>query len=902
MVKLLLGNNKTRTRVFLRSYLAVTLAFFFPLASATVSSAEATPTQRLASLQQSLSQHTQDYSQLTGHYQQYAPDRVSELDAYAQALTTLSSTVATADSALQSLNAANAALATAQANLDAAPAQISASEQALTEAQATLDAVTTALDALTPNYTELTNTRNTALANYQSTVNNQSVSENFAGNQVNSSIQFLINGTTPVTTTNNSMIYIGSIWSGGQMSTPNLVLQQPTAPLRIVPPVPASQFSMMVGALNGNYVATAHLTDGTTQNFDVLDSMNQGSNHVREITFNAPEGKAIEFINIPPWGDYFALDNITFATNSYDPTTYQTYLDAEAALTAATPAFSAATTAVQSATAARNIANLTYLTLSAPSYIQQLESGKDYEVTAVATANQAFEDAFALAFAANNEANTALSSINPPKVLLAPTNLQYTVNQDSSITLFWTAAQGLYTSVERYAIFWSATNFTTDGWAWGHDQTYVTIPAEVLSSSAGLNKNLQFKIRADNDTFGIYSAWSNTVEVYIPLPPTPAPLGIQVYGEGQDVTIVAPQENQRINQVVAWYGDPNDGNCGAYVSSTISDAANGLYSYSFPVTNDYFSNDPCGGVPKVLVIQSVTYLTVQTPAPQPEPQPEPAPVEPTPTPTPTPSPEPTPEPTPTPTPSPQPSPEPTLTPTPEPTPEPTPTPTPTPTTPEPTPTVTPTPEPSPTLTPTPSPEPTVTPTPQPTPSVTPTPTPTPTTPEPTPSPTPTETPRPTPTPEPTEEPTPTEEPVVVEIAEPITAENIEALVEELTTIAPQDLTMEQQGLIVEAALEVFETAEQGSAEYEAALDALLVVAQADDIVVDEELAAVPLVGAAVVALADAFNALGNAGADMSPQVREQSEKVVIAAVIVGQVAMTATAAATSAAASAARRP
>jgi hypothetical protein len=116
------------------------------------------------------------------------------------------------------------------------------------------------------------------------------------------------------------------------------------------------------------------------------------------------------------------------------------------------------------------------------------------------------------------------------------------------------------------------------------------------------------------------------------------------------------------------------------------------------------------------------------------------------------------------------------------------------------------------------------------------------------------------------------------------------------------LTEEQLTLITEAALETFETAEKGSEEYEAALDALLVVAQADDIVVDEELAAVPLVGAAAVALVDAFNALGNAGADMSPQVREQSEKVVIAAVIVGQVAMTATAAATSAAASAARRP
>jgi hypothetical protein len=175
-------------------------------------------------------------------------------------------------------------------------------------------------------------------------------------------------------------------------------------------------------------------------------------------------------------------------------------------------------------------------------------------------------------------------------------------------------------------------------------------------------------------------------------------------------------------------------------------------------------------------------------------------------------------------------------------------------------------------------------------------------------------PEPEPTPEPTEEPTeepspsptPIPEPIVpedkVEIREEISAENIESLVEELVEIQPQLLTEEQQTLIVEAAMEVFASAEQGSPEYEAALEALLVVAQADDIILDEELAAIPLIGDVAGAAVEVFNALGNAGADMSPQVREQSEKVVIGAIIVGQVAMTATAAATSAAASAARRP
>jgi hypothetical protein len=121
-------------------------------------------------------------------------------------------------------------------------------------------------------------------------------------------------------------------------------------------------------------------------------------------------------------------------------------------------------------------------------------------------------------------------------------------------------------------------------------------------------------------------------------------------------------------------------------------------------------------------------------------------------------------------------------------------------------------------------------------------------------------------------------------------------------IIPTSLTEEQVEVLVSVALQTFETAEPGSEEYEQALDLLLVAAQADDIVLDEELAAIPLIGNVAGAAVEVFNAIGNAGADMSPQVREQSEKVVIASVIVANIAITATAAATSAAAVAARRP
>jgi hypothetical protein len=184
-------------------------------------------------------------------------------------------------------------------------------------------------------------------------------------------------------------------------------------------------------------------------------------------------------------------------------------------------------------------------------------------------------------------------------------------------------------------------------------------------------------------------------------------------------------------------------------------------------------------------------------------------------------------------------------------------------------------------------------------------------PEETPQPSPTpetvpEEPEPAPTVDPTPEPSP--EPKPEPESEPETPEDltsdtpIEDVVAVLENVVPTSLTEEQVAVLVTIALETFETAEQGSPEYEAALDLLLVAAQADDIVLDEELAAIPLIGNVAGAAVEVLNALGNAGADMSPKVREQSEKVVIAAVIVGQVAMTATAAATSAAAAAARRP
>lgn len=168
---------------------------------------------------------------------------------------------------------------------------------------------------------------------------------------------------------------------------------------------------------------------------------------------------------------------------------------------------------------------------------------------------------------------------------------------------------------------------------------------------------------------------------------------------------------------------------------------------------------------------------------------------------------------------------------------------------------------------------------------------------------------------PAEEPTPPVEtpPSVPTVEEPTSKPNNpetvtpEPPVVDVTTlpaeeINPQELSATEVEAIQEVAYETLETSEPGSEEYEEALDLLFVAAQADDIVVDEALAAIPLLGNAAVALTDAVNFMGNVGSDMSPKVREESKKIVISAVVaVGAAVNAATGAATAAASSASTR-
>lgn len=433
----------------------------------------------------------------------------------------------------------------------------------------------------------------------------------------------------------------------------------------------------------------------------------------------------------------------------------------------------------------------------------------------------------------------------PAPSLNAPTNVTATQLQDGTVQLTWDTPTATSTSLERYAVSWSTDNFTNNGWGVASTTNSIIIPRDSFATTGGLDQTYQFRIRSDNDTAAIYSSFSSTASTVVASPPPPAPTvpdGATVTNEGSFVQIVAP-EGQRIASAIGYYGDPNNSTRGQDVSSILFGLLAGSTSATVEVSNDTFQNDPAGGTPKVLILL-IVYEDIPI---------EPAPVEPTPTPTPevTPSPEPTPIPVPPVVPPVEPVVPPTIP-------------------------VTPEPEPSP------GPEPEEPTTPQPEEPVQPE---EPTTEPVEPSPEPVE---PEPSPEPSPKPTPSEEETITsveDLPEEITPEVLMAI--DLEEIVATDLTEAQADALVAAALEVFETAEQGSPEYEQALEALFVAAQQDDIVLDEALAAIPLLGDVLGGALEAFNFLGNAGADMSPQVREQSEKTIIASVIVTQIALSA---------------
>lgn len=71
------------------------------------------------------------------------------------------------------------------------------------------------------------------------------------------------------------------------------------------------------------------------------------------------------------------------------------------------------------------------------------------------------------------------------------------------------------------------------------------------------------------------------------------------------------------------------------------------------------------------------------------------------------------------------------------------------------------------------------------------------------------------------------------------------------------------------------------------LDQLWDAATQDDIQVPENIASIPLLGDTAVAVINAINFMGNVGADMTPATRKKAKKILVSAVIVGQIAVAA---------------
>ena len=488
-----------------------------------------------------------------------------------------------------------------------------------------------------------------------------------------------------------------------------------------------------------------------------------------------------------------------------------------------------------------NVSLVTQVTTTSP----ETYSYGETETTAKDSAYQVLGSAqisLSLAILEKSSAETRLATANAEVIRLtqlvadltphlnAPTNLVATIVGDN-VELSWSAPVSNLSGVEveRYAIMWSTTNFTENGWGWAHDQTSVSIPLNILDSAGGLGNTFQFAIRADNDTLRIYSDRSTYASVTTEAPPW---WQIQFW-EGEAVTISAP-EGYKFGVPTAWYGSPTDPTCGATVSNIVNEIINGRTTATFSADNGLFG-DPCGGVVKVLRLSTPVDRVI---VPTPTPTPTETPVIIVPEPTPSPQPEPTVDPTPEPEETVEPTPEPTVPPTEE---------------------------------PTPSPSPSEEPTEEPTENVV----------DPTPEPEPSQTPEPEPEPELS---------VEEEVSEAVSE------IENLIETAPEDLTDAQVEQLVEAAMVVFETAEQGSPAYEQALEALAVAADADDPEISAELAAIPLLGDAAGAALEVLNNLGNVGADMAPLVREEAEKTIIASVIATGAAVQATVAAATAAA------
>lgn len=185
----------------------------------------------------------------------------------------------------------------------------------------------------------------------------------------------------------------------------------------------------------------------------------------------------------------------------------------------------------------------------------------------------------------------------PAPSLNAPTNVRVQQLPNGQVEILWDAPATTSTAIERYAVSW---NTPQGGWGVAATGTSLILPADTSVFQGGLNTNYSFTVRADNDTLGVYSPASTAVDITVnaPIRAPFIPQGATVLGEGSSLEVIAPA-GQRIQSITAWYGDPDDGSRGIEVSSELTQLAGGRTSVTINSDNSF--GDPAGGTVKVLI-------------------------------------------------------------------------------------------------------------------------------------------------------------------------------------------------------------------------------------------------------------------------------------------------------------
>jgi hypothetical protein len=185
-------------------FTAVLLAFM-PVFSASTAFADGlTPQQQLTALQADLATYTAQFNQYNQHYQTYAPGLISELSASSTALTAFGADVSILQSAVATLSQDTLDLATAQANLANQPTLIETTAVSVDVARAAYDTAVATYTPLHASYTTALAERNSAFTAYQNTASGGTITETFNNSQLQTNAQFLVSGTTALSTTRDT--------------------------------------------------------------------------------------------------------------------------------------------------------------------------------------------------------------------------------------------------------------------------------------------------------------------------------------------------------------------------------------------------------------------------------------------------------------------------------------------------------------------------------------------------------------------------------------------------------------------------------------------------------------------------------------------------------------------------